>query len=102
MQNRGCCIRSSVPGEWVSADASWTFNQVNDQLQHWFPRVFAHLDSTRAVSQGQSTQPDWALVVRAANTFMVIAVNKPNGSTLHENKGRNKASIAECELWFGK
>lgn len=43
-------------------------------------------------------QPDWALVVRAANTFMVIAVNKPNGSTLHENnyKGRNKASIVKA------
>ncbi|KAN0094640.1 hypothetical protein V8E55_002927 [Tylopilus felleus] len=108
MKNRGCFITASSPSNGIAINAAWTFAEVNDQVRQWFPQVFAYLDSVRTRTRTSSkslhhttaTHPEWLVLVRSGSQFSLVEVTEPNGSTLFENKGRCKASVADSMLWF--
>jgi hypothetical protein len=101
MRNRSCFLN---PDKGITIDPSWTFAQLDVKVRNWFPRVFDALDrkpgKRTSTSTLSSRLPDWRLLTRTGSTFNIVEVVEPNGSTLYENKGRNKACIAESQLWF--
>lgn len=81
-------------------------------MHEWFPHVFQHIDSESQKLAEDPNQPlvpqtsdpklpDWCLLVKENAKFVILEVLFPNGSTLYEHKGRFKAGIPDCHLWFG-
>lgn len=101
MKNRLCFIGSVKQNglDAISVNSTWTHAQVDKQVRTWFPHVFEYLKSKHGTL---SRLPDWQLIIRSASRFIKVEVPEPNGSTLLEHKGREKAGIADSALWFGK
>ncbi|KAG1763569.1 hypothetical protein EV702DRAFT_1051763 [Suillus placidus] len=87
-------------------DTRWTYSMIMRNLHTWFPKVFKHLDGQveKRVSQSHSTQEDkpiWRLLNKTGLLLTVVDVAFQTGHDLGKHKGRDKASVNECHLWFG-
>lgn len=108
MKNQGCFISATSPKGGIAVDAAWSYAEVDKQVRKWFLPVFTYLAKAphrKQPSRSSSRllhQPEWLVLVRSGNSFSIVEVAEPNGSTLFENKGRGKAGIADSALWFGE
>ncbi|KAG1847640.1 hypothetical protein DFJ58DRAFT_746949 [Suillus subalutaceus] len=107
MKNWGCYL--DRPEQFI-IDSGWSYHKITSQLQSWFPKVFNYLDirvekrpSAPSRSSAQPTQeekPIWRLLNKSGQTLTVVNVAFPTGTDLVKHKGRDKASVSECHLWF--
>ena len=101
MLNHGCRVEDIRDG--LAVDASWTYEQVTDALQRWFPKPFERIDSRRRAKGKESPLPDWQVVRSSNRRFeLVVEANFPTGETLQRFKGRSKAGPNDSHLWLGK
>ncbi|KAG1857220.1 hypothetical protein C8R48DRAFT_835174 [Suillus tomentosus] len=107
MKNRGCYF--DRPEQFI-IDSGWSYHKITSQLRSWFPKVFDFLDipvekrpSAPSRSSARPTQdenPIWRLLNKSGQTLTVVDVAFPTGTDLMKHKGRDKASVSECHLWF--
>ncbi|OAX31897.1 hypothetical protein K503DRAFT_860569 [Rhizopogon vinicolor AM-OR11-026] len=76
--------------------------KITQQLRKLFPKVFAHLDKRTALSSqsGQEEKPIWRLLNKTGQNLTIVDIAFPTGTDLAKHKGREKASVTECHLWF--
>ncbi|KAG1895798.1 uncharacterized protein F5891DRAFT_1193808 [Suillus fuscotomentosus] len=48
----------------------------------------------------QDKKPIWRLLNKSGQTLTVVDVAFPTGTDLMKHKGRDKASVSKCHLWF--
>jgi len=102
MKNRRCYV-----DEQVTFDPDWSYPKITQLLRKLFPKVFHYLDAERhrtvssSQSAGQEEKPLWRLLNKTGQTLTVVDIAFPTGMDLAKHKGRDKASVAECHLWFG-
>ncbi|KAG1832286.1 hypothetical protein F4604DRAFT_1694900 [Suillus subluteus] len=107
MKNRGCYL--DRPEQFI-IDSGWSYHKITSQLQSWFPKVFDYLDipvekqpsvpSRSSARLTQEEKPIWRLLNKSGQTLTVVDVAFPTGTDLVKHKGRDKASVSECHLWF--
>ncbi|KAG1907983.1 uncharacterized protein F5891DRAFT_974573 [Suillus fuscotomentosus] len=96
MKNRGCYL--DQPEQFIIDSGCW------------FPKVFDFLDipvekrpsapSRSLARPTQDEKPIWRLLNKSGQTLTVVDVAFPTGTDLMKHKGRDKASVSECHLWF--
>jgi hypothetical protein len=102
MKNRGCYV-----DEQVSFYHDWPYSRITQLLRKLFPKVFDYLDLDRhrsvssSQSVGQEEKPIWRLLNKSGQVLTVVDIACPTGTDLAKHKGREKASVTECHLWFG-
>ncbi|KAG2738474.1 hypothetical protein P692DRAFT_20701676, partial [Suillus brevipes Sb2] len=88
-------------------EGGWTYRKVTSQLRIWFPKVFDYLDVQSEKRQSTTSRheheekPIWQLLNKCGQTLTVVDIGFPAGSDLAKHKGRDKASVSDCHLWFG-
>ncbi|KAI6003079.1 hypothetical protein EDD15DRAFT_2157620 [Pisolithus albus] len=82
-------------------DTAWSHEDITKQLRTWFPKVFEYIDSRQECTNTSTAQPDWQLLVPNRGKLELSTAVRPNGIVLARFKGRQKASIADSNLWFG-
>ncbi|KAG1884086.1 hypothetical protein F4604DRAFT_1919907 [Suillus subluteus] len=107
MKNRGCYL--DRPEQFI-IDSGWSYHKITSQLQSWFPKVFDYLDipvekrpsapSRSSARPTQEEKPIWRLLNKSGQTLTVVDVAFPTRTDLVKHKGRDKASVSECHLWF--
>ncbi|KAG1855617.1 hypothetical protein F4604DRAFT_1932264 [Suillus subluteus] len=107
MKNWGCYL--DRPEQFI-IDSGWSYHKITSQLQSWFPKVFDYLDipvekrpsapSRSSAWLTQEEKPIWRLLNKSGQTLTVVDVAFPTGTDLVKHKGRDKASVSECHLWF--
>ncbi|KAG2124927.1 hypothetical protein BD769DRAFT_1669082 [Suillus cothurnatus] len=101
MKNRGCYV-----DEQVSFYHDWPYSRITQLLRKLFPKVFDYLDLDRhrsvssSQSVGQEEKPIWRLLNKSGQVLTVVDIACPTGTDLAKHKGREKASVTECHLWF--
>ncbi|KAG1719499.1 uncharacterized protein EDB91DRAFT_1267913 [Suillus paluster] len=98
MKNRGCYLEQQFVIE-----GGWTYRKVTSQLRSWFPKVFDYLDGQVEKRQSatlREEKPIWRLLNKCGQTLTVVDIGFPAGSDLAKHKGRDKASVSDCHLWF--
>ncbi|KAG2105412.1 hypothetical protein BD769DRAFT_1676048 [Suillus cothurnatus] len=98
MKNRGCYLEQQFVIE-----SGWTYRKVTSQLRSWFPKVFDYLDlqlEKRQSATSHEEKPIWRLLNKCGQTLTVVDIGFPAGSDLAKHKGRDKASVNDCHLWF--
>ena len=102
MKNRGCYV-----DEQATFDHDWAYPRITQLLRKLFPKVFDYLDAERhrsvssSQSAGQEEKPVWRLLNKTGQVLTVVDIAYPTGTDLAKHKGRDKASVTECHLWFG-
>ncbi|KAG2111872.1 hypothetical protein BD769DRAFT_1392023 [Suillus cothurnatus] len=98
MKNRGCYLEQQFVIE-----SGWTYRKVTSQLRSWFPKVFDYLNlqlEKRQSATSHEEKPIWRLLNKCGQTLTVVDIGFPAGSDLAKHKGRDKASVNDCHLWF--
>ncbi|KAG1855820.1 hypothetical protein C8R48DRAFT_776189 [Suillus tomentosus] len=69
--------------------------------------VFEHLDIQGkkqqqfwSTSSSHDEKPVWQLLNKSGQTLVVVDIGFPTGNDLVKHKGRDKASVSDCHLWF--
>ena len=99
MKNCGCYIDTVT-----TIDSIWTYEETSAHIAGWFPHVFQHVQDLRLDQQRTATGdslPWWRLLVKSGFSLSIVEAVHPTGIDLLQNKGRDKASIADSQLWFG-
>jgi len=99
MKNRGCYIDTVT-----TIDSTWTYEETSASIARWFPHVFQHVQDLRLNQQRTATGdilPWWRLLVKSGFSLSIVEVVHPTEIDLLQNKGQDKASIADSQLWFG-
>ena len=99
MKNRGCYI-----DEIMAVDGTWTYEQTTAKLAEWFPHVYKYVrdnDLDLQTSEKGDILPWWRLLVKSGYTLNIVEAIHPTGADLLKNKGRDKAAVADSQLWFG-
>lgn len=99
MKNRGC-----YTDEVITVDSGWNYDQTTAKLAEWFPQVFRYIQENdldlQTSSKGEKL-PWWRLLAKSGYSLNVVETVFPTGADLHKNKGREKASVGDSQLWFG-
>ncbi|KAG1844627.1 hypothetical protein DFJ58DRAFT_843957 [Suillus subalutaceus] len=99
MRNHGCYL-----DQQFRIDNGWTYLTITRNLCTWFPKVFEYLDGQvdKRASQPPTREdkPIWRLLNKTGLLLTVVDVAFPTGSDLAKHKGRDKASVNDCHLWF--
>ncbi|KAG1741955.1 hypothetical protein EDB19DRAFT_1907735 [Suillus lakei] len=101
MKNRGCYLEQQFVIE-----SGWTYHKVTSELRSWFPKVFEYLDVRLEKRQpvtlrsSHEDKPIWQLLNKSGQTLTVVDIGFPTGNDLVKHKGRDKASVSDCHLWF--
>ncbi|KAG1722194.1 hypothetical protein EDB19DRAFT_1916807 [Suillus lakei] len=98
--HRGCYL-----DQQFRIDSGWTYSKITSNLRTWFPKVFNYLDTQveKQTLQPRSTheeKPVWCLLNKTGQVLMVVDIAFPTGNDLAKHKGRDKASVNKCHLWF--
>ena len=99
MKNHGCYIN-----DVTMIDSTWTYEQTSAKIAEWFPQVFRHIHNHGLDQQSSMTGdilPWWRLLSKSGNNLSIVEAVYPTGADLLQNKGRDKAAIADSQLWFG-
>ncbi|KAJ8580246.1 hypothetical protein M405DRAFT_753498, partial [Rhizopogon salebrosus TDB-379] len=104
MKNRGCYVDDGP----LSFERDWSYLKITQHLRKLFPKVFEYLDITdttkRTASSSQPAHPEkpnWRLLNKTGQTLTIVDIAFPTGTDLVKHKGREKAGVNECHLWFG-
>lgn len=54
----------------------------------------------RSTSSSHDEKPIWRLLNKSGQTLAVVDIGFPTGNDLAKHKGRDKASVSDCHLWF--
>ncbi|KAI9463118.1 hypothetical protein HD554DRAFT_2124723 [Boletus coccyginus] len=94
MKNQGCFISATSPKGGIA------------QVCKWFLPVFTYLSKAPHRKQPSWSssrllrQLEWLVLIYSSNSFSIVEIAEPNGSTLFKNKGHGKVGIADSTLWF--
>ncbi|KAF8124429.1 hypothetical protein EV363DRAFT_1178000 [Boletus edulis] len=99
IKNRRCYI-----DQVMAIDSTWTYAQTSAKIAEWFPQVFQYVRDNKLDQQRATTGdilPWWRLLVKSGFSLSVVEAVYPTGADLLQNKGRDKAGVADSQLWFG-
>ena len=99
MKNHGCYL-----DDVTMVDSTWTYEQTSTKLAKWFPPVFQYVHDHGLDQQRAGTGdilPWWRLLVKSGFSLNVVEAVYLTGADLLQNKGRDKASVTDSQLWFG-
>ncbi|KAG0696814.1 hypothetical protein DFH29DRAFT_1071949 [Suillus ampliporus] len=90
MKNRGCYLEQQF-----IIESGWTYRKIFEYLD-------VQLERRQPVTLRSSCEdkPIWRLLNKSGQTLTVVDIGFPTGNDLVKHKGRDKASVSDCHLWF--